>query len=187
VQDFFTAAGHATGLVGTILLTATTVVGMLHSGRVSSTRWPRFAMHAVHRNVSLLALVFVLAHVTIAVGKPRSGLVWFHAVLPYSCTPHPLWLGVGVVALELMAAAIVTSFLRARIGRRVWRAVHVMAYASWPFAIAHGVGIGSDRGIAWVVGVYVACVLAVVAALGRRFLTVDPDRDARRAARAGQR
>jgi predicted ferric reductase len=188
VEDVFTAAGHATGLVATLLLTATMVLGTIHSGRASSASWPRFALHAVHRNVSLLALVFLLVHVAIAIGKPHSGLAWTAAVVPYSSVPHPIWLGMGTVALELLLATIITSVLRVRIGLRSWRAVHVMAYASWPLAIAHGLGLGTaDRRLGWVLAVYIGCAGAVAAAITRRLLTVDPDRDARRAAKAGRR
>jgi sulfoxide reductase heme-binding subunit YedZ len=188
VRPVLSAAGHATGLVATLLLTATVVLGTMHSGRASSSSWPRFALHAVHRNMSLLAITFVLVHVVIATIKPQSGLVWWYAVVPYSSVPHPFWLGMGTVALDLMLAAIITSLLRVRIGLRSWRIVHVVAYASWPLALAHGLGIGAaDRRLGWVLAVYISCVAAVAAALTRRFLAVDPDRDARRTVQAGQR
>ena len=188
VEDGFTAAGHAMGLVAMLLLTATVVLGTLHSARASSASWPRFAVHAMHRNVSVLALAFLVMHTVIAIGKPRSGLSWPAAVVPYSTAPHPIWLGMGAVALELLIAAIVTSMLRLRIGFRSWRAVHVVAYASWPLALAHGLGLGTtDRRLGWVVAVYLGCAVAVAAAITRRCLTVDTDRDARRAAKAGQR
>ncbi|WP_433558209.1 ferric reductase-like transmembrane domain-containing protein [Pseudonocardia xinjiangensis] len=188
-EDVFMAAGHATGLVATLLLTATVVLGSLHSGRASSARFPRFAVHAVHRNVSLLAVAFLLMHVVIAIGKPRSGLSWPVALVPYSSdVPHPIWLGMGTVALELLLAAIVTSVLRLRIGFRSWRAVHVMAYACWPLAIAHGLGLGTnDRRLGWTVAVYLGCGVSVAAAITRRWLRVDADGDARRAAKAGRR
>jgi predicted ferric reductase len=186
-QDVLSAAGHATGLVATLLLTATVVLGAMHSGRASSASWPRFALHAVHRNMSLLALTFVLGHVVIAT-KAHSELAWLNAVLPYSSAPHPFWLGTGAVALDLMFAAIITSVLRVRIGLPSWRIVHVVAYASWPLALAHGLGIGvADRRISWVLAVYIGCVVAVAAAITHRLLAADPDRDARRAAQAGQR
>jgi sulfoxide reductase heme-binding subunit YedZ len=188
-EDVFTAAGHATGLVATLLLTVTVVLGTMHAGRASSASFPRFAMHAVHRNASLLAVAFLLMHVVIAIGKPRSGLSWPVALVPYSSdVPHPIWLGMGTVALELLLAAIVTSVLRRRIGFRSWRAVHVMAYAGWPLAIAHGLGLGTnDRRLGWMVAIYLGCGVAVAAAIVRRWLSVDADRDARRAAKAARR
>jgi sulfoxide reductase heme-binding subunit YedZ len=67
-----------------------------------------------------------------------------------------------------MIAVIVTSLLRARLGYRTWRAVHWLAYASWPLAMAHGVATGSDSGTGWARGIYVVLSLAVVAAIAWR-------------------
>ena len=42
--------------------------------------------------------------------------------------------------LDLMAAVAISSALRQRIGPRTWRALHWLAYASWPAAMAHSLG-----------------------------------------------
>ena len=67
-----------------------------------------------------------------------------------------------------MIALVVTSLLRARISPRFWRAVHWLAYAFWPVAIAHTIGLGEGSGSlisGWEAWLTIACVLAVVAAL----------------------
>jgi sulfoxide reductase heme-binding subunit YedZ len=71
----------------------------------------------------------------------------------------------------------VTSLLRARVGRRVWRAVHWAAYASWPLALAHGIGTGSDASAAWMIGIDAACIFAVVTAVTWRLLAGRPSAD----------
>ena len=63
-------------------------------------------------------------------------------VVPFVSPYEPFWLGLGAVSVDLMLALIVTSLLRARIGRRTWRAVHWLAYLSWPVAFAHSIGSG---------------------------------------------
>ena len=52
--------------------------------------------------------------------------------MPFTGQYRPLGIGLGVVAIDLLAALIVTSLLRQRIGYRIWRAVHWSAYACWP-------------------------------------------------------
>ena len=42
-----------------------------------------------------------------------------------------------------------------------WRAVHWLAYLSWPVAMAHTFGMGTDAGERWVIVLGVVCVLAV--------------------------
>ena len=51
----------------------------------------------------------------------------------------------GTLACDLLLAVVVTSLLRARFGYRTWRAVHWLAYASWPLALVHSLGHGQRR------------------------------------------
>jgi hypothetical protein len=65
---------------------------------------------------------------------------------------------------------VVTSLLRARIGYRAWRAVHWLAYASWPFALVHGFGTGSDSRFGWLLIITIVCAGTVGAAHASRLL-----------------
>src|SRR5262249_39402471 len=78
------------------------------------------------------------------------------------------WVGVGAVALDLMLAVFVTSLLRARMRPGTWRAVHWLAYLSWPVALAHTFGMGTDAGEGWVIALGAGCVLAGALALSWR-------------------
>ncbi len=64
----------------------------------------------------------------------------------------------GAISLDLMIAVFVTSLLRARMRPGTWRAVHWLAYLSWPVALAHTFGMGTDAGEGWVIVLGVACV-----------------------------
>ena len=60
-----------------------------------------------------------------------------------------------------MLAVVATSLLRARLGRRAWRAVHWLAYASWPVAVLHGVKLGNGTGhlmAGWMLWLTAGCV-----------------------------
>ena len=63
----------------------------------------------------------------------------------------------------MLVALVITSLLRTRIGHRSWRRVHWLAYACWPVAVAHGLGIGTDRNATWVFVLTAACAALVVA------------------------
>jgi sulfoxide reductase heme-binding subunit YedZ len=58
----------------------------------------------------------------------------------------------------------VTSLLRGRLNRILWRAVHLLAYASWPVAFAHSIGSSKDLQQGWMLGLAVACAMIVSAA-----------------------
>jgi len=173
---------RATGLVSLLLITATVVLGASHSGRVTTTGWPRFTLHAVHRNLSLLTLAFLVVHTATAIIDPYAKIAWLDAVVPFASVYHPFWLGLGAVAFDLMLAVLVTSMLRGRISLRVWRGVHLASYALWPVAVAHGLGVGgADSTLWWVLALNVGCVVAGAVAVTRRLLARHPDAVARRA------
>jgi DMSO/TMAO reductase YedYZ heme-binding membrane subunit len=93
-----------------------------------------------------------------------------------------LWIGLGTVAIDLMLALVVSSLLRARMNPRAWRAVHWLAYACWPLALAHTAGIGAGRGSAvdgWELWLTLGCAVAVAAGLAGR-LAAERRRRARR-------
>jgi Ferric reductase like transmembrane component len=140
---------RGTGVVALLLLTASLVLGTLSSARWKSNRMPRFVVGGLHRNLTLLAVVFVVAHVVTTVADRFAPIHLRDGVLPFLSPYRPIWLGLGTVAFDLLLALVVTSIVRARLGLRLWRAVHWLAYASWPVALLHALGTGSDARHGW--------------------------------------
>jgi methionine sulfoxide reductase heme-binding subunit len=159
---------RATGVVSLVLLTAVLVLGLLVTRQGRLPGLPRFGALSLHRYLSLLAVGFLVVHILTAVADTYVSIPLIAAILPFTSHYQPFWLGLGAVGLDLMIALIVTSLLRARIGRRTWRAVHWLAYASWPVAIAHSIGSGPDLRSGLLLGLTIASVLAVLAAIGWR-------------------
>ena len=75
--------------------------------------------------------------------------------------------------------------MRRRLGYRAWRAIHWLAYASWPVAVLHGLGTGSDTSMWWMLALTAACVVAVLVAVLVRIAqrALGPCRPARAARR----
>lgn len=137
-------ASRATGIVTLALLSAVVLLGVLVTSAGRLPGLPRFAVTDLHRNLSLLSVVFLAVHVAAVVIDPYVAIRWTQAVIPWGGSYRPVWVGLGAVALDLLLALIVTSLLRVRLGRRVWRSIHWLAYAAWPVAVAHGIGAGTD-------------------------------------------
>jgi methionine sulfoxide reductase heme-binding subunit len=159
---------RGSGLVALILLTLTMIGGIINVRRFATPRWPRAVTGLLHRNVALLSIVFLGAHVATAALDSYVSVGWLAAVIPFTSKWDRLWVGLGTAAVDLMVALLVTSLLRARLGYRAWRTVHWLAYACWPLALVHGFAAGSDTGTVWARAVYVVSLLAVVAAVAWR-------------------
>ena len=161
-------ASRSTGVVALIMLTGVVVLGVAVQRQGRLPGLPRFAVVGLHRSISLLSVVFLAIHIGTAIGDSYVNIRIVDAVLPFLSSYEPLWLGLGAVAFDLIIALIVTSLLRARLGRRTWRWVHWLAYVSWPVAVAHSFGSSPDMQSGWLLGLGIACVLAVLAAVGWR-------------------
>ncbi len=178
---------RAAGAVSMIMLSGVVVLGILSSLRFKPAGLPSFVTPTLHRNVSLLSLVFLAIHIVTAVVDPFTSLGWVVAMVPFSSSYRTFWLGLGTIAFELLAAVMITTALRGVIGRSAWRAVHWLAYAAWPVAIAHGLGTGTDAFSVWLFALTSACVAAVGLSVVYRLVSgsADPLAEQRASFRAG--
>jgi sulfoxide reductase heme-binding subunit YedZ len=173
---------RGTGLVSLLLLTATVVLGIVNLSQLSSPRWPRFATAGLHRNVSLLVVVVLAVHIATAELDTFAPVGWLSVLVPFGSAYRPVWLGLGTLAFDLLLAVVITSLLRGRLGYRAWRAVHWAAYLSWPLAVVHGLGTGTDARLSWALGLTVVCVAAVLCAAAWRLTHGWPAQSAARLA-----
>src|SRR5215469_8553041 len=155
---------RATGVVALILLTLTVGLGVAGSTRLSTPGLPRLVRSGLHRNISLLSVAFVVTHVVTTALDPYASISITSALVPFSSHYRPFWLSLGTIAFDMVLALVLTSMVRSRLSYRTWRAVHWMAYASWPIALWHGLGTGSDSRVSWLLILDAVCVLIVAAA-----------------------
>jgi methionine sulfoxide reductase heme-binding subunit len=158
---------RGTGTAAFVLLTLTLLCGIAASRGVLR---PRFVVQGLHRNLTLIAVVFLAIHVTLVVVDGYVPIRLVDAIVPFRSAYRPLGVGLGAVALDLLIALTITSLLRARIGLRTWRGLHWVAYAMWPIALAHALLSGTDRGATWMIGIAAAGVIAVAAASSARLV-----------------
>lgn len=156
---------RAAGAVTLVFLTTTVVLGIVEIRRWRSSRWPRFVIDQLHRNASLIALGLVAVHVMTTVLDGFAPINLVNAVIPFTGRYRTFWLGLGAVALDLVLALVITSLMRRRLSRRAWRVIHWTAYACWPIALLHGLGMGTDPKTAWMLTLTGACLVAVLVAV----------------------
>ena len=161
-------ASAATGVISMVLLSAVVVLGILLDRRVRLPGLPRFAGLSLHRYTSLLAVAFLALHIITAVAGPYVRIQLAAIIVPFTSAYARSWLGLGAVSTDLIIALVATSLLRRHLSHRAWRAVHWLAYACWPFALAHSIGTGGGMRSGRLLGLAVVCAVAVTAAAGWR-------------------
>lgn len=156
---------RASGIMTLILLTVTMVLGLVTVNRAKGRNWPGFVQQELHRRISIMAMVFLAIHVVTSVLDTYVHIGWVAIVVPFTSPYARFWVGVGAVALDLMAAVFISSLLRTRLSFGTWRGIHWLAYACWPIALAHTFGLGTDAGEHWTIAIGAGCVLAVAVGL----------------------
>ena len=167
-------ASQATGIVSLVLYTIVMLLGITIAGQGAVPGLPRFSVVALHRSISLLSIVFLAVHIGTALLDSYVDISFISTFVPFASSYEPLWIGLGAVAVDLMIALVATSLLRGRISPRFWRVVHWLAYAFWPVAIAHTIGLGAGSGgliSGWGLWLTIVCVVAVAAAVVWRVVT----------------
>jgi predicted ferric reductase len=156
---------RASGIVALVLLTLTMVLGLTTTARARARNWPGFAHQELHRRISMMSMVFLAIHIVTSILDTYVHIGWAAIVVPFTSSYSRFWVGMGTVAVDLMAAVFVSSLLRPRLKPGTWRGIHWLAYGCWPIALAHTFGLGTDSGEPWVIALAAACIFAVGAAL----------------------
>ena len=163
-------ASRATGVISLILLSVVAILGIVVNRQGRLPGLPRFAVTGLHRSLSLLTVAFLGTHIVTAIADGYVHIPWLSTVVPFTSAYERFWIGLGTVAVDLVAAVIVTSLLRARLRPSVWRAVHWLSYASYPVVVIHSIGASKDLRSGWLLALTMASVFAVVTAIGYRII-----------------
>ena len=156
---------RGSGLVSILLLTLVVALGIAQVNGAAGPSRQRFVVTQIHRNASLLVVVFTAIHIASSILDGFAPIHWLDAVVPFSSPYRPIWLGLGTLGFDLLLALVITSLLRLRIGFGSWRAIHWLAYVCWPISFLHGLGTGSDGRVGLVQLVDLVCLVAVVMAI----------------------
>lgn len=158
-------ASRGLGIVLLLFLTTSVVLGILTFRRWQPAQEARFVTNGLHRNVALVSVLLLALHGISNVLDPFAGLHLQDLLVPFVASYRPLWVGLGVLAGDLLLAIVATSLIRVRLGFRVWRWIHWLTYAAWPFGFLHGLGTGTDTRSGWALFLYAVCLIAVVIAV----------------------
>ena len=162
------ALGRGTGVVALVMFTITLVLGIAGRSGRSVAGLGRFGVNEVHRTAALTGTTLIAVHVVSLFFDSYAQLRLVDVMFPFLGSYRPFWLGLGTLAIDLLAVITVVSLLRERVGPKVFRTVHWATYALWPVAMAHAIGNGTDRASIWMLGLAAACTGAVIAAVGWR-------------------
>ena len=176
---------RATGMVALIAFTASTTLGALAASpkalpfhdtmALGNTMDRRFLKQMAHRSAAVIGLALLLVHAVLIIIDSFVNVSISGALVPLTAGFRPIALAAGTLSIYTILAVAVSGALRGRLATseasvRRWRYVHLSAYAGWALAMGHGIFAGTDTGAWWATAVYVACGVAVLAAVTVRLI-----------------
>lgn len=109
---------------------------------------------AAHRFVGIALSVTILTHVVSLLFDKFLKFTILDLLVPFASPYKPLLVSLGIIAFYLFSAVIITSlFLRLK-WPRFWRLLHYLTYLAFILFFLHGVLIGTDKGVAFMIYSY---------------------------------
>ena len=118
------------------------LLGMLISLRYSPVqRWPhrRINLFALHQWTAYIAVALALTHPVVLLFLRAPHFRLFDILLPIYSPLQPKLNLAGAAALYLLALVFVSSLLRNRIGRPLWRRLHYLVFPAAVLFLLHSV------------------------------------------------
>jgi sulfoxide reductase heme-binding subunit YedZ len=135
------------GLAAMVLLTANILLGLLLSARYNTMRsWPhrRLPIFDIHNWTAYIALGLIVAHPVLLLLSKTANFRVGNVLWPLHSPHQTLYNTLGAAAFYCVVFVVVTSYLRARLGSRVWKKLHYVSYAAAALLFVHGVMIDPD-------------------------------------------
>jgi predicted ferric reductase len=121
------------GLTAVGAITINMLLGTLMAFRYSPVRqWPHrhFNYFRLHNFSGYVALSLAVLHPLILLLDKSARFHFLDLLYPLHSPSQPLENTIGAIALYVVAIVVVTSYLRIRLGRRVWKSFHFTIYVA---------------------------------------------------------
>jgi hypothetical protein len=167
------------GLAALLLLSVSTAIGALMVGRGRAAN--RVVGQYLHRVTGALGLAALTLHLGSILADSYAHVGWTASIIPFTSEYRPTWVGLGTLAIYTFLLVAAVGFARGRmaaskVGAKIWRGLHGLAYAGWGLAMLHGLKAGTDASVPWVRLLYIGCAIAVAGSVAVRFgLAKRPD------------
>jgi predicted ferric reductase len=157
---------RASGIIAYLLLWFSTILGLAVTSKYLDGMLDRLFTYDFHEFISLLSVGFTIVHVIVLMHDLYMPYSLAQILVPFISPYRPFWVGVGVISFYIILLVTITFYLRNRIGRGAFRAIHVLSLVGYIGVTLHGYYSGTDTALPSMQILYKVTGLAVL------FLTV---------------
>ncbi len=133
------------GIVAWAMLTFSMLWGLVLSTKVLGRRPRPSWVLDLHRFAGGAAVVFTAIHLATLVADNFVHFGLVELLVPFASTYRPAAVAWGVAAFYALLAVEITSLVRNRLPKRIWRATHYASFPLFVCATAHCITAGTDK------------------------------------------
>jgi ferredoxin len=112
------------GFTSFFLIWVSVVWGLILRNGWISTRLRHSQIHGAHMVTALMGLSLAFVHAGAQMAAPYATVHLIDEFIPFTNPTDPIGIGIGVIALEIMAAAALSVAVQRRMGYNRWRILH---------------------------------------------------------------
>ena len=130
-----------------VLLTVNILLGLLLSARYNTVRsWPhrRLPIFDIHNWTAYIALGLIVLHPVLLLLSDTAHFRVVDVLFPIHSPHQTLFNNFGALAFYCVLFVVVTSYVRSRLGSRLWKKLHYVSYAAAALLFTHGLMIDPD-------------------------------------------
>ncbi len=150
----FWLAARALGFAAYAALSLEVTLGLFLSTNLADGWLSRAGTVELHRWLSLVTLVLVGVHAAALLGDGYVRFDVLDLLVPFLAPYRAVAVGLGVLGLYALGIVHGSFDYRARLGARLWRSLHMLSFAAFAGATAHGLLAGTSAAEPWARAVY---------------------------------
>lgn len=157
---------RAAGLTGYFLIWLSMAWGLAIPSKIAQPLVEGTFTYDFHEHLSLLGLGFILLHIVVLLFDRFLRFSIPQLLIPFVDSYRPFWVGLGIISLYVFLVVTITFYLRAQIGTKAFRSIHMFSLLGYLGATFHGLFAGTDSALPVTMLLYGGTFLSIV------FLTV---------------
>lgn len=161
---------RSTGTVAYLLLSASTIWGLLLSSKIVKEAVPAAVALALHSTLAWLAVALSGFHAFVLLFDGYYAYRLLDLLLPFTGPYRPLWVGLGIAGFYLVLLTSASFSWRKRLGHHWWQRLHLLTFVAYILVTVHGLTAGTDSGDPGMMHLYASSGLLVLFLTNYRLL-----------------
>lgn len=135
---------RASGLISFFLLFLSILAGLWHSTPTVTKAW-KTRLFFFHQTIGWLGFLVIIFHAMILLYDQYVSYRWYEVFLPFMSDEHRLLVGIGTLAFYGIFLILLSSDMMKKVGRSLWKKIHLFSLPAYLLALVHGTLLGTDR------------------------------------------